>query len=96
MGVCRSTDQSADLLSKAEGKMNAARSSEHKSEMGSWMGKKRFVERKFFLCCWKKLMFGWLEREMHGVALVRGDVIIPSVFLPSQDIPEIHDDGCID
>ena len=41
MGVCRSTDQSADLLSKAEGKMNAARSSEHKSEMGSWFGKKK-------------------------------------------------------
>ena len=42
-------------------------------------------------------MFGLLEREMHGgVALVRGDVIIPSVFLSSQDIPEIHDDGCID
>ena len=48
------------------------------------------------MCRWKKFMFGRLEREMHGVALVRGDVIIPSVFLSSQDIPEIHDDGCID
>ena len=58
--------------------------------------KKKICGEKLFLCRWKKLMFGWLEREMHGVALVRRDVIIPSVFLSSQDIPEIHDDGYID
>ena len=94
MGVCRPIDQPT---------FEGGRENECSTFVFTQVGngilvrqKKKICWEKLFLCRWKKLMFGWLEREMHGVALVRGDVIIPSVFLSSQDIPEIHDDGCID